>query len=461
MVGDAFAKVAGFAFVVLVARGLGTEQYGYLNFALSFVPLFLIIATWGLNDAVFRDVAHDKSRLSPLFASGVRLRVGMGVLALGLAIATSPFFVDRGEPFWTVVLIGLALLLDELSGFVSTVFKAFEAMRFRAMRIAINRVATLLLAGAAVALGGSLVPVSGAYLLGSAVALVFSVVALRRYFPPISLGDWSRTEASALLRRGAPLALAAVASMAVFRIDAVMIQAIDGPRDVAMYGIAYRFLDSLLFVAWGFASLAVPRMAPDRPGAELSRVFSATWMLTLFFYLPLAVGAPFAAEWTVQTVFGERYLPAAAAVPWLLWGGVAYATAYLCRMGLLALARRREIAWIALVALVVNLVGNAIAIPTFGFVGAAAVTLLSGGIEALVLATVLVRATRSASGLSLVMAPVAASLVMGAALLVTGVRDLAAIAVGAGVYLFSMAGALFVVKPQRIRNSLARPVGGS
>lgn len=457
MVGDAFAKVAGFVFVVLIARGLGTEEYGYLNFALSFVPLFLIVATWGLNDAVFRDVAHDKTRLSPLFASGIRLRVAMGVLALGFAVAVSPFFVEAGDAFWAVVLIGLALLLDELSGFVSTVFKAFEAMRFRAMRIAINRIATLLLAGAVVALGGSLLPVSGAYLLGSLVALVFSVVALRRYFPPISLGDWDRAEASALLKRGAPLALAAVASMAVFRIDAVMIQAIDGPRDVAMYGIAYRFLDSLLFVAWGFASLAVPRMAPGRPGAEMTRVFGATWMLTLFFYLPLAVGAPFAAEWTVETVFGERYLPAAVAVPWLLWAGVAYATAYLCRMGLLALGRRREMASIALVALVVNLVGNAIAIPTFGFVGAAAVTLLSGGVEALVLTVVLIRATGSAAGLSLLAAPFAASLVMGAALVISGARDLAAIVVGAGVYLLSMAGVLVVVKPQTIRAALARP----
>ncbi len=231
MIGDAFAKLAGFVFVVLVARGLGAEEYGYLNFALSFVPLFLIVATWGLNDALFRDVAHDRHRLSPLFASGVRLRVGMGVVALGLAVAAAPFFVKGGGAFWTVVLIGVALLLDELSGFVSTVFKAFEAMRFRAMRIAVNRVATLLLAVAALGAGGSLLAISGAYLLGSFVALVFSVLALRRYFPPISLGDWSRSEAIGLLKRGAPLALASVVSMAVFRIDAVMIQAIDGPRD--------------------------------------------------------------------------------------------------------------------------------------------------------------------------------------------------------------------------------------
>jgi O-antigen/teichoic acid export membrane protein len=457
MVGDAFAKVAGFVFVVLIARGLGTEEYGYLNFALSFVPLFLIVATWGLNDAMFRDVAHDRARLSPLFASGIRLRVGMGLVALGLAVGAAPLLVTTDTAFWTVVLIGLALLFDEISGFVSTVFKAFEAMRFRAIRIGLNRIATLVLAAAAVAAGGSLLAVSGAYLLGSVAALVFSLVALRRYFPPINLGDWRRAEAVGLLKRGAPLALASVASMAVFRIDAVLIQAIDGPRDVGMYGVAYRFLDSLLFVAWAFASLVVPRMGPDRSGAELTRVFSATWMLALFFYLPLAVGAPFAAEWVVGTVFGTRYLPAAAAVPWLLWAGVAYASAYLARMGLLALGKRKQIAWIALTALVINLAANAIAIPKFGFVGAAAVTLLSGAIEAILLAGVMLKATGSSSGLSLLGAPFVASAAMGVALFVTGARDLAAVLIGGLVYLGSVGLVLALVKIERIREALARP----
>ncbi len=36
-------KGASLVFVIILARALGTEQYGYFNFAVSFVSMFLIL----------------------------------------------------------------------------------------------------------------------------------------------------------------------------------------------------------------------------------------------------------------------------------------------------------------------------------------------------------------------------------------------------------------------------------
>lgn len=453
--GDAFAKIAGFLFVVLVARGLGARDYGYLNFAISFVPLFLIMSTWGIDDLLFRQVAKQPAALSGLFANAFRLRLSLATAALLLSFAVGAFFVGASDAYVVLVIVGIALWMDEIATSVSTVFKAFEQMRLRAMRIIINRIATTLLALGVLWLGGGLLLVCAAYLAGSFVALGFSWITLRRQFPPIDLRLASRGDMRRLLARGAPIAVAAVATMAVFRIDAVMLQAMEGPVAVGLYGVAYRFLDSLLFVAWGLGSAAVPRMSRARDVHVVNGVFTATWAVALAFYLPLAVGAPFASVWAVTTVFGERYAEAAAAVPWLLSAGVAYGSAHLLRMALLALDRRRAMAWIAGSALIVNVAGNVYAITTFGFVGAAVMTFISGVFELLLLLAVYHRATGEAPGLPLLLLPLSASAVLGAALLATGLRDLAAVGAGTLVYVTALALGVVALGPSRVRQHLA------
>ena len=87
LVAEVAGKLASFAFVVIVARSLGPREFGYFNFAISFVPLFLILGTLALDSILIREIARDRQRLSQLWASGLILRLSFG--ALGLALAFS------------------------------------------------------------------------------------------------------------------------------------------------------------------------------------------------------------------------------------------------------------------------------------------------------------------------------------------------------------------------------------
>ena len=93
MSGEAVGKVASFLFVVIVARGLGAAQYGYFNFALSFMPLFLMLGADGIEFTLIREIARDKTRLSELFVTGLVLRVGLGLIALASSIALTRFLI--------------------------------------------------------------------------------------------------------------------------------------------------------------------------------------------------------------------------------------------------------------------------------------------------------------------------------------------------------------------------------
>ena len=434
LVAQAAGKLASFAFVVIVARGLGTEAYGEFNFAASFVPLFLVFGTLGLDVAVVRQVVRSRERLSEVFSSGLLLRGGVALVGLAGAVALAPFLVESTRAFVVVAVLGGALFLDELSGYLGAVYKAFERVAFHGMVLLANRIVSTLLALVAIAMGGDILAVCGTYLAGSLGALGFAWVALRRYFPPVDLRDARAATCRSLLREGLPLALANALNAALFRIDAVLLQAIKGPVAVGLYGVAYRFFESFLFVAWSLTNVALPRLARAGPDQRAGRTFQLTVALMLSFYLPVAAGAPFAAEWVVTALFSDEYRSAASTVPWLTGAAALYAVAYLARVGAIAVGRRRGIVWIAGGSLVLNVALNLAVIPRYSFQGAAVATFATEVVEAALLLMVFVRASGRPQLERVVLVPVAAAAVMLAGLLASGARDAVAVVVGGALY---------------------------
>lgn len=454
--GQAVAKVAAFAFVLIVTRGLDSAAYGYFNFAASFVPLFLIVGTWGLDIAIIREVARRPARLSPLLASGLVIRVGLGSAATVVALVVGFGFVSSTTAFVTLALVGFALFLDEVTNLLGSVFKAFERMAFFAMSLVVNRIATTLLALLAVMQGGDIVVVSAMYLLGSATALLVAVVVLRKTFPPVRLGDADRATVRELLGHGAPLGIAAALNMALLRVDVVLLQAFEGARAVGLYGVAYRFLDSFLFVAYGLGVVAMPRIARSRWSKQSEDGFNAVLALMLAFYVPLAVGGLFLSRWAVTSLFSSRYADAADAVRWLTAAGAFYAVAYLCRFSAVALGKRRQIALVAAVVLGCNVGANLFAIPRYGYTGAAAVTFFSEVLEAVVLAAVLRAAVTRIRLHRVVVAPMAAGAAMAGAFLLVGDRDGSAAIVGAAAYVVSLVAVAAVLAPSEAADIVGR-----
>lgn len=434
ILGQGIAKVASFGLVIIVTRGLDEVAYGQFSFAVSFVPLFLIVGSWGLDTALLREVARDPRNLSPLLSSGLVIRVGIGLVALTASVAIGAFIVDGRTAFQTLVILGVALLLDEVTTLLGSVFKAFERMAFYSLALVTNRVVTTVLALVAVASGGDIVVVSGTYLLGSAGALLFATLALRRRFPPVRLRDANRATLLELGQHGAPLGLAAALNMALFRVDAALLQVIDGAAAVGIYGIAYRFLDSFLFVAFALGVVAMPRIARSQWSPEAANGFNGALAAMLAFYVPLAVGGSFLGRWAVVLLFSDQYEVAAEAVGWLTGAGLFYAIAYICRLSLVALGHRREIVVVAAATLTINVCANLWAIPQHGFRGAAAVTFFSEVLEAAALAALLARSVERFRLQRLVAAPLIGGAAMAGALAASAWDASGGVALGVGVY---------------------------
>jgi O-antigen/teichoic acid export membrane protein len=248
------------------------------------------------------------------------------------------------------------------------------------------------------------------------------------------------TVARALLRDGAAYGFAAFFNMAAFRIDAVMLEAMKGPRQVGIYSVAYRFFEPLLFVTWGLASAALPRFVRDDRGGRRSRTYELGVAGLLAVYLPVAVGEPFAGRWIVTSLFGARYVSAVPAVGWLTTALIFYGVAHFTRMALIGVGHRREILIVSVVALALNVGANALVIPRHGFVGAAEVTLWTEIVECALLVAYYLRAVGGWRGWRPTAVPIAATAVMAAVLAAAGLRDAGAVVAGLVVYPAALVG---------------------
>ena len=463
LVAEATGKVASFVFVVIVARGLGAHDYGAFAFAVAFVAPFYRLSSWGIDSTVITEVARDHRRVAEVFPAALALRAGFGALALLGAAGLAPFFVEGGHHLLAFAILAAALWLDELSQFLSALFRSFERMEFHALVIFTNRVLSVALALMVFALGGKLVAVCLTYFFGSLGAMLFGFFFLRSFLPDGVRLRPSREVMRTITRTGAPLGIASAVNMLAFRADTVILQAVKGSVAVAVYAVAYRFFDSLAFVGYNLGDTAMPRIAREGHGPDATRTFMLASAAVMACYLPLAVLYLFAGHFIIVELFSGKYRAAAGALMWLGPASALYGVAYLARVGAIALGRRREITWVALVALAANLAMNAYAIPRYAGTGAAAATFFTEVIEAGLLVALFLRTNPSREGWRAVAVPLLAA---GAAAAVLGALDLhdaAAIVVGSAAYALALAAIARLLVPgdtaevvRMVRNRFSR-----
>jgi len=327
------------------------------------------------------------------------------------------------------------------------VFRAFDRMELHAVVVLGNRVLSVVLAFVAFALGAGLVALSAMYMLGSLGALTLAFVVLRRKLPPIDVGAPRRDVVRRLVRVGMPIGVASFLNMLTFRADVVILEAVKGTVAVANYGVAYRFFEPLLFVAYNLGDTAMPRLARRGRTDAAGRTFVLTTAAVLTFYLPLAVLFLFAGDWIVVRLFSDEYEAAVGALKWLGFAGALYGVAYVARVASIALGRRRGVTAVAVVALVSNLSINAWAIPRYGPAGAGAATFFTEVVEAVLLVALYVRAGAPLRAGRALLVPVLGAGAMAGAVAATGTSDVGAILVGVCTYPLATAAAARVLAP--------------
>ena len=182
-----FRMAVGLVGWLYVARYLGPEDFGLLNYALSFVGLFATVAALGVDQLLLRELVRQPSSQAVFLGTAAGLRLAGSVAAIVVITVLLLLIGGDTEERLLIWIISITLLLQSLGG-IESHFAAQVRSKYVVYVQLVQSTLSLLLRIALVELEVPLVWFAVALTLDSVLLYVGLVWAYRRFGGAIS--DW-------------------------------------------------------------------------------------------------------------------------------------------------------------------------------------------------------------------------------------------------------------------------------
>lgn len=379
MVGHAARMAAGLLVGVYVARYLGPDSFGVLNYAISFAFLFSALAGLGASQIVVRDLVARPEGQEETLGSTFALQVVGSTLVLALvavvAWATQPDATTRSM----IVVVAAGLCIQKISA-PAEWFRSKVLARPVVVAGLIGMGVASALRVAFILLGKPVEWFAWPFLVEAALTAVLVLAFYRRHESP-SLGEWRprMPRMGELLADSWPLALSAGLVVLQQRVDQVMLGEILGSTEVGWYAAAVRLSQLWHVVPFVIATAVFPAIVRAREHSpELyQRRMQAFFDLMLWLAVAIALPSTLVAAPVVGLLFGDAYGPSAGILQVHIWTLVVASLGTAAGRWLIVEGLTRVTLAFSAASMLLNVLVNLLLIPHFGALGAAWATLVA------------------------------------------------------------------------------------
>lgn len=372
--------IVGFFIGIWLARYLGPNSFGVLNYSLALVGIFGVVAGLGMDANIVRDLVREPDKKGEILGTAFRLKIAGGAF-LSLMCITTVYALRPGDHeaiLLTAILSGTILFLAAET--ISLWFQAIVESKYTVYAKNAAYLAGALIRVVLIINQAPLIAFAWAGLAEATVsALGLFFVYYRRQGHSITSWTTSWRRAKTMLREGWPLLLSAITVILYLKLDVIMLGQMSGDHAVGLYSVATRLSE-----IWYFIPMAV--MASLQPSlvnwhSESREMFNYRLRLVYQFFLLLSVSVPllisiFSTN-IVTFLYGSQFSKAGPVLAIHTWASVAVffgvaSSHYLVIEGLQKISLYRTS-----LGLLANITLNLLLIPVYGPIGAAIATLIS------------------------------------------------------------------------------------
>ena len=382
-----FNRLIDFVFAMFYLRLLGPADAGRYAAAIATAGIFEILANYGLDILLIRDVSQDKSRANHYLFNTTILRLVAGAVAAVpvLLFMWSTQLTENpltAAEIAAVLLIMVGMVFSGMSKGVTGLFYVHEEAEIPAAMTTATTIMKVGLGVIVLLLGYSFVGLAGV----SIVVNIFTLgsllfIALRRFGLH---GPWQvdLSLQRELARKGFPLMLIHLLQTVFISVDIILLRLMlpNGEEVVGWYQNAYKWFNALQIIPSFFTLALFPVISREitRSPESARRMYTLSLKLMLLLALPIAALTTFMATPLVRLLGGPQYLPhGAIALQIVIWsipfGWLNSVTNYV----LIALGLERMQPRAFAIAVGFNIVTNVLLIPRFSYVAAGFTTILT------------------------------------------------------------------------------------
>ena len=378
VLGKVVQLISGLIVGIIIARYLGPERYGLMNYVISYVFLFQTFAIFGLDQIEIREEARGEQPYQKIIGTAFGLKVMFSILFMAIVSLTSWLTDADGYTTLLVAIYSLTIVLNSF-GVIRNYFFAIVqneyVVKSEIARTAVGIIIKLLLLASHANLTWFIV----AYAFDGVLLSTGYLVAYRAKVGSVREWTFSSRYARFLLKESFPLLLTSAAVIVYQRIDQVMIGQMIDKEAVGFFAVASRFVEVLLFIPMMLTQTITPLLVKAREESQAVYEQKAQQFMNLSVWLSLLASALTAclAYWLVTLTFGQAYLPAVAVLQVMAFKAAATALsstagAMLVTEGLQRLAIFRDG-----LGCLVCVVFNYLLLPRYGIIAAAFVAIAS------------------------------------------------------------------------------------
>lgn len=373
-------SILSFIFNVFVVRRLGDERYGLYNTALAYAAIFSIIGDLGMTQYVTREIARGRKTADEMFWNVVCVRLLLSAVAT-IFITLSAAFIAQYDAsmVWGIFLVCLSYFLFAFFGPIQIVLTAKERIDYGATLNTVNQLFFVLI--------GTIVLVAGitfhGLIVASYIGLPISAYIGFRYIRRLKLAQLkfhiTPHEWLPMLRHALPFAMITFTIMAANDLDTVILSLNRNPEEVGWYKAAYNLTQRFLFIPLAFVTSLTPQMSRHF-GLSKERVhqtFNSAVKFMAVVSMPIGVGISLLARPITLFLYGEAYLKSSPALAMLIWTIPLLSLSWLCGSLTTATDKEKRAVGVYFAAALLNLLSNLYAIPRYGYLGAAATTIIT------------------------------------------------------------------------------------
>ncbi|WP_142804401.1 flippase [Tepidiphilus sp. J10] len=364
---------------VWIARYLGPEQFGLLNFALAFTGLFAAISGMGLQGIVVRDIVRDPQGAPLTLGTAAVLMLIGGFVSYLLILATIAYLRPDDPLARSIVAILGAIQLFKASEIAVYWFESQVQSKYT---VWVQNGVFLIFAAVKVGLilsQASLTAFVWATLAEAAVVAVILLVILSWRGLNFQALQANISRAKSLLKDTWPLMLSGVAISIYMKIDQIMLGQMVGEEAVGIYSAAVRISEVWYFIPMAVVASVFPsiieakKRGEDEYYARLQKLFDLMVLMSLAVALPMT----FFSNTVVGLLYGNAYKEAGSVLMVHIWAAVfvflgVAGSRWIVAEGYAVIDLQRTI-----LGAVINVALNFWLIPLFEAIGAAIATIIS------------------------------------------------------------------------------------
>ena len=293
---------------IFVARYLGADQYGLMNYVISIVAIFNIIAEFGLSNIEIRELSKSNNKVDIILGTSFMTRLVLSVIAYSV-ILIFVFASKLDKETQTLILIYGC----------SVFFTPFEIIRNYFTSIVKNRdvVITGIIRNIIGALIKFVLLLLKAPLIAFIIALLFDFIIIAggyitSYRRSVNKSRWSFdiSLSKNLLRDAFPLLLSGAAILIYQRIDQVIIKNLLNNESVAYFSIAGRFTEFQMFIPMIMSQTITPLLVRCRENDVREYIYKSQQYIDVIVWIAIILSCITSvfSFYLVKFTFGQQYL---------------------------------------------------------------------------------------------------------------------------------------------------------